>query len=183
MIQSAVSYKEYETNEKNINLKKSEFAGTLVEIKDYNPAHHSLKVVRVSDGKPLVGNTTRDSNINKSKPFEQPNSISFKTLPAPDAPILEVNDSEASMRGSSGDGFYSSRQFGNIVKGPTSFSALPHEIRVSGLMTLHPLLTSGFPSTIVTPIPTLQWSLPSGAMLGPIAKDVALMATLVGIIG
>jgi hypothetical protein len=177
----AVSYKEYESNGKNITTKKSEFAGTLVEIKDYNPAHHSLKVVRLSDGKPLIGNTTRSENSSKSKPFEQSNTINFKTLSAPDSPIIEVGNDEVSIRGSSNDGFHSSREFGNIIRGPTSFSAMPHEIRISGLMTLHPLLTSGFPSTILTPIPTLQWSLPSGAMLGPIAKDIALMSTLIGI--
>lgn len=179
---NAVSYKDYESNDKISNNKRSEFAGVLVKIKDYNPAHHSLKVVRLSDGKPLVGSTTRAENINKTKPFDQPNTINFKTLSAPDAPIFEVGDDEVSIRGSSSNGFHSSRQFGNIIKGPLSISAMPHEVRVSGLMTLHPLLTSGFPSTIVTPIPTLQWSLPSGAMLAPIAKDIALMSTLIGIV-
>lgn len=182
MIKSAVSYSEHETNDKNTSTRRSEFSGTLVKIQDYNPAHHSLKVVRLSDGKSLIEQGAREAKVNKSKPFEQPNSISFKTLKAPDGPIVEVNDSQASIRGSSNDGFYSSREFGNIIKGPTSFSAMPHEIRISGLMTLHPLLTSGFPSTIVTPIPTLQWSLPSATMLAPIAKDVALMSTLVGLL-
>lgn len=179
---NAVSYKEYESNSKTVASKKSEFSGVLVKIKDYNPAHHSLKVVRLSDGKPLVGNITRTSNINKPKPYDQPNTINFKTLAAPNSPIFEVGDDEVSIRGSSSNGFHSTKDFGNIIKGPLSISAMPHEVRISGLMTLHPLLTSGFPSTIVTPIPTLQWSLPSGSMLGPIAKDIALMSTLIGIV-
>lgn len=179
---NAVSYKDHQQSEKNSTMKRSEFTGTLVTIQDYNPAHHSLKVVRASDGKPVRSNVTTAQNITKSKPFEQSNAKTFKTLAAPDAPILEVNDSEASLRGSSTNGLYSSREFGNIIKGPTSFSAQPHEMRMGGLHTLHPLLASGFASTIVTPIPTFQWSLPTGAMLGPIAKDVALMATLIGII-
>jgi hypothetical protein len=178
----AVAYKDFEQSNKTGSMKKSELAGTLVKIQHYNPAHHSLKVVRLSDGKPLVENRTTDENLNKSVPFEQSNAKTFKTLAAPDSPILEVNDSEASLRGSSTTGLYSSREFGNIVKGPTSFSVQPHEMRVGGLQTFHPLLTSGFASTIVTPIPTFQWSLPTGAMLGPIAKDIALMSTLIGII-
>lgn len=179
--QKAVSYKEYQSQQ-GTNLAKSNLAGTLVVVQDYNPAHHSLKLTRLSDGKPVIDNITRSQNVAKSKPFEQSNSKTFKTLPAPDAPIVEVNDTEASIRGSSSNGFYSSREFGNIIKGPVSFSAEPHEMRVSGLMTFHPLLMSGFPSTIVTPIPTFQWSLPTAAMLGPIAKDIALMATLIGVI-
>jgi hypothetical protein len=42
---------------------------------------------------------------------------------------------------------------------------------------------TGFASTMVTPIPTFQWSLPVGAMLGPIVKDIALISTLVGALG
>lgn len=180
--QSAVSYKEHEASGKTGNLKKSELAGTLVKIEHYDPTHHTLKIVRYSDGLPVRENINTTAIINKTPTFEQSNAVSFKTLPSPDSPIVQINDHEASLRGSSNEGLYSSREFGNIVKGATSFSALPHEIRVAGLMTFHPLLTSGFPSTIVTPLPTFQWSLPSGAMLGPIAKDIALMATLIGIV-
>jgi hypothetical protein len=182
MTHQAVSYQSYEADSKTSSIKKNENAGTLVVIEDYNPAYHSLKLVRLSDGKPLRSHRSTETDLNKSKPFEQSNAKTLKTLPAPDGPILEVNDHQSSVRGSSTNGFYSYREFGNVIKGPTSLSAQPHEIRVGGLMTFHPLLTSGFPSTIVTPIPTFQWSLPSGAMLGPIAKDIALMSTLIGII-
>lgn len=181
MSKQAVSYTEFESKNKLTSLRKSSLAGTMVTIKDYNPAHHSLKIVRASDGKPLRQPQSTSGNITKAKPFEQSTAKTLKTLPSPDSPILEVNDHEASLRGSSNNGLYSSREFGNIVTGATSFSATPQEIRVGGLMTFHPLLMSGFPSTIVTPIPTFQWSLPSGGMLGPIAKDVALMSTLIGI--
>lgn len=182
MTQQAVSYKAHEASDPNSSLKKSSEAGTLVIIDDYNPATHTLKIKRYDNGQPLRGPRTTQEKVSQPKPYEQSLAQTLKTLPAPDAPIVEVNDGEASIRGSSTSGLYSSREFGNIVKGPTSFSAQPHEMRVGGLQTFHPLLTSGFPSTIVTPIPVFQWSLPSAAMLGPIAKDVALMAALVGII-
>ena len=44
MHKKAVSYKEYQTESKTTDIKKSEFAGTLVVIEDYDPAHHSLKI-------------------------------------------------------------------------------------------------------------------------------------------
>ena len=179
-MKQAVWYSDFENHDKLNSPKKSELAGTLVQIQDYNPASHTLKVVDAITKKPLIDKVDTISDIKRSKPFEQENNKVLKTLPAPDAPIVEVNDTEASIRGSGDNGFFSSREFGNIIKGPISISAQPHEVRVSGLFTLHPLLTSGFPSTMVTPIPVLQWSLPSGAMLGPIAKEVALMATLIG---
>ncbi len=179
---NAVWYQSFESDSKTSTLKKSVDAGTIVRIQDYNPTYHTLKIVRDSDGKPLRPSKTTENKVINQKLFDQPNTKVLKTLPAPDAPIIEVNDEEASVRGSSNYGFFSSRQFGNVLKGPVSFSAQPHEIRIGGLMTLHPLLTSGFPSTIVTPIPTLQWSLPTAAMLGPMAKDIALISTLVGVI-
>lgn len=180
-MKQAVWYSDFEQTDKLTHSKVSEHAGTLVKIQDYNPANHSVKVVRLDNGQPLVGNIATTKDINQSKAFEQPRAKVLKTLPAPDAPIVEVNDQEASIRGSSTSGFHSSREFGNIVKGPISFSAQPHEMRVGGIMTFHPLLMSGFPSTMVTPIPTFRWSLPTGSMLGPIAKDIALMSTLLGI--
>jgi hypothetical protein len=155
-------------------------AGTAIIIDEYLPASHSLKVRKLSDGKPLIENRDTTEEIIRSKGYEKTNNKVLKTLPAPDAPIVEVGDDQASMRGSSNNGFYSYRDFGNVITGPTSFSAQPHEIRMSGIMTFHPLLLSGFPSTIVTPIPTLQWSLPTGSMLAPIVKDAALIATLLG---
>lgn len=179
-MKQAVWYNDFRNDDKLTNVKKSELAGKLVQIQDYNPSSHTLKVVDAKTKKPIVDKIDTITDIQRSKPFEQENSKVLKTLPAPDAPIVEVNDSEASVRGSSDSGFYSSREFGNIVKGPISFSAQPHEMRMAGLFTLHPLLTSGFPSTIVTPIPTFQWSLPSGAMLAPIAREVALISTLIG---
>lgn len=182
MTSKAVWYESFEADSKTSSIKKSEDAGTLVVIEDYNPGHHLLKVKRLSNGQPIRKPISRSEDLNKGKPFEQSNAKTLKTLAAPDAPIIEVNDHQSSIRGSSTSGFYSTREFGNIVKGPISFSAEPHEMRVSGIMNFHPLLMSGFPSTIVTPIPTFQWSLPSAAMLGPIAKDVALMATLIGVL-
>lgn len=176
----AIPYDSFKSAVKD--LPRNKLAGTLVKIQDYNPSDHTLKIVNAETGEPLVPNVDINAEVVRSKGFEQPNSKSIKALAAPDAPIMEVSDSDASIRGSSNNGFFSTRESGNIVKGPISFSAQPHEIRVSGMMTLHPLLLSGFPSTIVTPIPVLQWSLPSAEMLGPIAKDIALIGTLLGAI-
>jgi hypothetical protein len=177
------SFSEYELVSKTSDIKKSELSGTLVKIQDYNPSTHRLKIVSLETGEPFHQPMHLDGEIDQSKTFDKSNSKVLKTLAAPDAPIIEVNDSQASLRGSKTNGFFSTREFGNIVKGPTSFSAQPHEIRIGGIMTLNPLLMTGFASTMVTPIPTFQWSLPVGAMLGPIVKDIALISTLVGALG
>lgn len=181
-MKKAVWYNDFKADDKIVSSKRSNLAGTLVKIKDYNPANHSLKVVRLDDGQPLIGNIDTTQDIQRSKEFEQPKAKTLKTLAAPGAPIIEVNDHEASIRGSSDNGFYSFKDFGNVVKGPISFSAQPHEMKMSGIMNFHPLLLSGFPSTMNTPIPVLQWSLPSASMLAPIAKDIALISTLIGVV-
>ena len=119
----------------------------------------------------------------KGMTYKQPSTQVLKTLPAPDGPIVEVTDSSASLRGGSEYGFFSYRESGNIIKGPLSIAAKPHEVRLSGVTTLNPLITSGFASTIVTPIPTTVWSIPMAGMLGPIKKDVAIMAAMIGSMG
>lgn len=173
-------YNDFKAEDKLVAPKKAVDAGTKVIIEDYIPESHSLKIKRLDDGKPLGGTIDTQEEVVRSKAYEQKNSKVLKTLAAPDAPIIEVDDHGASVRGSSNNGFHSYREFGNVITGPTSFSAQPHEIKMSGIMNFHPLLLSGFPSTIVTPIPVLQWSLPTGSMLGPIVKDIALIGTLIG---
>ena len=108
----------------------------------------------------------------------------IKTLAAAGSPIMEVNDNYSSLRGNPDYGFFSYRQGGgNIVKGPISLATEPHQIKISGISTFNPLITSGFPSTIVTPIPTCVWSLPAAAAIQPLLKDVTIMATLVSAMG
>lgn len=158
----------------------SEFAGVPCRIVDYNPNTHLVQLVKASDGEPLIDGIGVETSVDQRKPYEQPSAKIIKTLAAPDAPIVEVNDLEASIRGSSNSGFYSLREGGNIVKGAISFSASPSEIKIAGVTNLNPLITSCFPSTIVTPIPTTQWAIPGAGMLGTIAKDVILMGTLMG---
>ncbi|MDD3412426.1 MAG: hypothetical protein PHY47_00335 [Lachnospiraceae bacterium] len=161
----------------------SKHAKTLVKIKDFNPSKHLLKVVRASDGEPIEDNIFVEGDITQTKPYDKRAAKVLKTSETSDGPILEITDDSASLRGSPDFGFYSYNKFGNVIKGPTSLTAAPHEIRLSGVTTLNPLLTTCFPSTIVTPIPTTVWSLPGAGLLGPIGKDVAIMGALVAIMG
>lgn len=159
-------------------------AGTMVKIVEYDPAKHLIKVVRSSDNQPLEPDVQVDRDIVQSKAYNRPAGKSLKTLSAPGAPILEVTDSYASMRGNGEFGFFSFREGGgNIIKGPLSIGAIPSQIRLAGITTLNPLLTSCFPSTIVTPIPTTIWSLPAASAIQPLLKDVTIMATLVSAMG
>lgn len=124
------------------------------------------------------------ATIVKKETFKKPRNKVLKTLSAPDGPILEVNNESSSLRGNGDYGFYSYRSGGgNIIRGPLSIAAEPHQIKLSGVTRLNPLITSGFPSTIVTPIPTTIWSLPAASMVRPLLKDVAIMATVVAAMG
>lgn len=162
----------------------SEHAGTLVRIVDFDPAKHLVKVVKVADNQPLSKDQQVDESITQKKKFKHTGEKSLKTSGAPDGPILSANDNYVSMRGNSDYGFFSYREGGgNIIKGPLSLATEPHQIRLSGMTTLNPLITSGFPSTIVTPIPTTVWALPKAAMIKPILKDVLVMGTLLAAAG
>lgn len=49
---------------------------------------------------------------------------------------------------------------GTVVRGPVGFTANPGEIRIAGMWTLNDVLLSCAPSTILTPVPVLRFSLP-----------------------
>ena len=162
----------------------SEHKGTLVRIVDFDPAKHLVKVVKVVDNKPLEKDQQMTKAPDQKKRYKPTGERVLKTSEAADGPIISVNDGVASMRGNDDYGFFSYREGGgNIIKGPTSIATEPHQIRIAGLTTLNPLITSGFPSTIVTPIPTTLWSLPTAAAIKPILKDIIVMSTLLAAVG
>jgi len=162
----------------------SENAGTLVRIVDYDPEKHLVKVVRLDNNKPLELDKETLEDINQKKTYDQPNSKVLKTSLASDGPIVESNEVFARVCGNDNHGFFSYREGGaNIIKGPLSIATQPHQVRLAGLSTLNPLITSGFPSTIVTPIPTCVWNLPSAGIIKPLLADVMTAATIVAAAG
>ena len=159
---------------------KSEYAGKIVKIKDYDPAKHLVSVVDL-ENRPLEQDLETQQRVVQKKAYDQPPTKVLKTSDAADGPILEVGNSSVSMRGNGDYGYFSYREGGaNIIKGPLSIGASADKIKVGGLHTLNPLAFSGFPSTIVTPIPTFLWALPSAAIIKPLLKDIAIMSTLIG---
>lgn len=165
-------------------ISKSKNAGMPVRIVEYDAERGLCKVVRLDTGKPLTPDINSPTATKPSKPFKAPKGKFLKTLSAPDAPIVAVTDTFAAMRGNDNNGYYTFREGGgNIIKGPLSIVADAHQVRVSGITTLNPLLTTCFPSTIVTPMPTLMWSLPSAAAVKPLLKDVIMAGTLLSAMG
>lgn len=77
---------------------------------------------------------------------------------------FKLRENEAAMIGSPEHAFYTSKEFGNIIKGPLSVTAAPQQIRIHGFWTLNPLLLSMVPSTIITPVPTLVFNPPLGGL-------------------
>jgi len=54
---------------------------------------------------------------------------------------------------------------GVIIKGQVGFTETPDKIRLSYLWTLNPLVLSGMPSTVMTPIPMTKFSPPLEALI------------------
>lgn len=162
----------------------SEHKGTLVKIVDFDPAKHLVKIVKLADNKPLLKDQETEEAPIQKKRYEATGEKVLKTSQANDGPIISANDNFASMRGNADYGFFSFREGGgNIIKGPLSLAVEPQQIRISGLTTLNPLATSGFASTIVTPIPMTNWSLPTAAAIKPMLKDIIVMSTLLAAVG
>lgn len=49
---------------------------------------------------------------------------------------------------------------GNFIQGPTSFSSSIENIKFAGIFRFNPMLSTGIPSTMVTPLPVLTLDLP-----------------------
>jgi len=157
----------------------AEHAGVLVRIQEYDPGHHRLKVVREDTGLPLRKSKWTEEEIEQQFAYQHRTAKTLKTLPGKNGPVVEVNDEMAFIQGSAKDGFFTTQKYGNIIKGPLSIEAKPHEIRLSGITILNPLLLSGFPSTIVTPLPTTIFNIPGATLAGTMGKDVAIMAGII----
>ena len=64
---------------------------------------------------------------------------------------------------------------GNFIQGPTSFSSAIENIKVGGIFRFNPMLSTGIPSTMVTPMPVLTIDLPIGNIA--IASQIAAIST------
>lgn len=71
-----------------------------------------------------------------------------------------VAGEEYSQIASGPNSFTSTRDKGNFINGPLSISSNIDNIRVGGIYKFNPVLASGLPSTMITPIPTLVLDMP-----------------------
>lgn len=70
------------------------------------------------------------------------------------------------------------REEGNFINGPLSISANIDNIRVGGIYKFNPQLSTGLPSTMITPIPTLIFDIP----VKNLASQVAISSVLMGLL-
>jgi len=66
------------------------------------------------------------------------------------------------------------RDAGNFINGPVSFSSPPTSYRFGGVFRFNPLIATCIPSTIATPIPTLTLDVP--------IKNISTLSGITGII-
>lgn len=71
----------------------------------------------------------------------------------------------------------STKDSGNYINGPLSISSNIDNIRVGGMYVFNPQLSTGLPSTIITPIPTLVFDIP----IKNLASQAAISAVLKGL--
>ena len=71
------------------------------------------------------------------------------------------------------------RDAGVFINGPVSISSNINNFKMAGIYRFNPMLSTGIPSTMITPMPVLTLDLPlkNASMLGGIAK---IMTSLLG---
>lgn len=72
----------------------------------------------------------------------------------------------------------STRDSGNFINGPLSISSTVDNIRVGGFYRFNPQLSTGLPSTMMTPIPTLVFDIP----VKNLASQAAISAVIMGLL-
>jgi hypothetical protein len=87
--------------------------------------------------------------------------------------FLQVLD-ETSMIASGPNSIATTRDAGNFINGPVSFSSPPTSYRFGGVFKFNPLITTCVPSTLATPISTLTLDLP--------IKNISTLTAITGII-
>lgn len=65
---------------------------------------------------------------------------------------------------------------GTVIRGPIGITGVPSDIRISALWKFNDLLLACMPSTIMTPIPVLRFSLPLGSVNAFIQATAAITA-------
>jgi len=128
-----------------------------------------------------ISASTEQSDTAQAKSLKEKNILGLKFKKKImryryDSPAgIETSDDEAVMVGGPDHSVSSSRQYGNILKGPTSFTANPSQLRFATLWRMNDLLTSTVASTIMTPVPVFQLEPPfqSLARLGTIMTQLA----------
>ncbi len=67
---------------------------------------------------------------------------------------------------------------GNYIQGPVSFSSSIENVKFGGIFRFNPMLSTGIPSTMVTPLPVLTIDLPLGN-IPTLGKIATLALTLI----
>lgn len=100
------------------------------------------------------------------------NSISSKSslILTPDDAIISAGPNSMST----------TQESGNYINGPLSISSPFTKIRMGGIYKFNSLLANTIPSTVITPIPTLEIDLPVPEAAGLLAIASMVLSTATG---
>lgn len=74
--------------------------------------------------------------------------------------------------------FSTTNDAGNFINGPTSFSSSIENIKFAGIFRFNPMLSTGIPSTAITPMPVLNVDLPI-SNIASMSKIAAISLSLI----
>lgn len=93
----------------------------------------------------------------QSKLLKASDSARAAVMLSPDKIDISAADKEDSLNTS---GVSVIGKIGTVIRGKVGFSGVPSDIRIAGLWKFNDILLSAQPSTIMTPISVLKFSLP-----------------------
>ena len=106
-------------------------------------------------------------------------SLLLRPSPTSSALIDEREDVSAVTAGSMSVSVH--KDYGTFVNGPLSVSASPTSITFGGFYKFNPVALSGMPSTLITPVPTFEVTVPTKNIATQQILNSIVVSTITGI--
>jgi len=135
-----------------------EIKGNIV---DLSVRENGLTYVKVAVGDHVLGSASNKDSITDIENSEDIELSEFKSRiiksSGNTSASIKAAPSYAALIGDHLSRIITTEKHGNFIVGPTTFTAHPSMIRINGIYKFNGLITSTMPSTIVTPVPVLEF--------------------------
>ena len=153
--------------------------GTIDQVRIDSETGRSFIKVRLDNGS-LIGGIINQAALPKQVDLTKIDYRLMKFDQSSEAAI-QAGHEYAAVIGSPENRFISTKDHGNFITGPTTFTSHPESIRLGGVFRINGLHTSTMASSIVTPMPLLILDIPGQNIISILNETFKDFKTILGI--